>query len=70
MALDKALVRQLAIHPVYGKIELPFLIGFGQVGDPASVPDQVKMSVVISPSCLFPLGFDEQGECLVFPVYR
>ena len=32
-------LRQLTIHPVYGKIELPFLIGFGQVGDPTSVPD-------------------------------
>ena len=63
-------LRQLTIHPVYGKIEIPLLIGFGQVGDPASVPDQFKMNMVIGPSCLLPLGSDEDGEGFKFPVSR
>ena len=61
-------LRQLTIHPVYGKIEIPLLIGFGQVGDPAFVPDQFEMSVVIAPSRLLPLGSDQLGESFKFPI--
>ena len=68
--ISQGRLRQLAIHPIYGKIELPFLIGFGHVGDPASISDQFEMSVVIAPSRLLPLGSDELGEGFKFPVSR